>query len=117
MHAGGFTLHPETDEQPCAGFAVCTDRRLSRHIAWESWDDHLVTRWLHPLIDELRRGSSFLGGWLERSHGRAWLEVVVVVPADQLVFALHLASRAHQRAVYDLGTGTVVPVTVGAAIP
>ncbi len=116
-HAGGFTLHPETNEQPGTGFAVCTDRQLSKHIAWDSWDDRLVARWLHSLSDELRRGSSFLGGWLERSHGRAWLEVVVVVPADQFVFALHLASRARQQAVYDLGTRTVVPVSVGAAIP
>lgn len=75
-----------------------------------------MTRWLHTLGDELRRGSCFLGGWHERSHGRAWLEVVVVVPADQLAFALHLARRAHQRAVFDLSTRTVVPVTVGAAV-
>lgn len=107
---GGFTLHPETKEQPDTGFAVCTDSRLSKNIAWDAWDNGHVTRWLHSLASDLRRGSNFLGGWLERGPGRVWLEVVVVVPADQRSRAIRLASRAGQRAVYDLERRTVVPV-------
>ena len=115
--SGGFTWHPETREQPNAGFAVCADRRLSKEIAWDAWDNHHVTRWLQSLSGDLRRGSNYLGGWLERGCGRAWLEVVVVVPADQLVLAMHLAARARQQAVFDLATGTVVAVPANATSP
>jgi hypothetical protein len=108
--AGGFTLHPETGEQPSTGYAVCADRRLSRRIAWDAWDDHSVGGWLRNLGPELERGSHFLGGWLEPGGERAWLEVVVVVPAHDRRRALRLASRARQQAVYDLSRAAVVHV-------
>jgi hypothetical protein len=108
--AGGFTLHPETGEQPSTGYAVCADRRLSRRIAWDAWDDHHVGGWLRNLVPDLEQGSHFLGGWLEPDGKRAWLEVVVVVPAQDRRRALRLASRARQQAVYDLGRAAVVHV-------
>ena len=108
--AGGFTLHPETGEQPSTGYAVCADSRLSRRIAWHSWDDHHVGSWLRSLGPDLERGSRFLGGWLEPDGQRAWLEVVMVVPAQDRRRALRLASRARQQAVYDLGSAAVVHV-------
>jgi hypothetical protein len=108
--AGGFTLHPETGEQPSTGYAVCADRRLSRRIAWDAWDDHHVGGWLRNLVPDLEQGSHFLGGWLEPDGKRAWLEVVVVVPAQDRRRALRLASRARQQAVYDLGNAAVVHV-------
>ena len=107
---GGFTLHPATGEQPSSGYAVCADRRLSRHIAWDAWDDHHVRGWLRSLGPDLERGSRFLGGWLEPDGRRAWLEVVMVVPAQDRRRALRLASRARQQAVYDLGSAAVVHV-------
>jgi hypothetical protein len=111
--AGGFTLHPQTGEQPSTGYAVCTDSRLSRRIAWHAWDDHHVGSWLRSLVPDLERGSRFLGGWLEPDGQRAWLEVVVVVPAQDRPRALHLANRARQQAVYDLGNAAVVHVSSG----
>ena len=107
---GGFTLHPETGEQPSSGYAVCVDQRLSRGIAWDAWDHHNVARWLSSLASDLRRGSHFLGGWLDPDNGCVWLEVVVVVPEDQRAAAFRLANREGQQAMFDLASATVVPV-------
>ena len=115
--SGGFTLHPETGEEPSTGYAVCADRRLSRRIAWDTWDDHHVSGWIRSLVPDLERGSHFLGGWLEPDGERAWLEVVVVVPAHERGRALRLANRARQQAVYDLGSAAVVHVAPSGAPP
>lgn len=107
--AGGFTIDHRTGRAVHDGVAMAADPRHGIDFLIHRWDDRRVLTWLDGCHGLLQREDVYLGGWLDGA--RVWLDVVHVFPAHDGAGAVAHGRRAGERAGFDLGRRTLLPLT------
>jgi hypothetical protein len=109
--AGGFTLDRRGTAFIGRGIAVATDPGAALAFPADSWDDELIGDWLADATCQ-RDDDEHVGGWLDPSARRVWLDVVRVFDVAHRHQAFAMARRHGQRAVFDLSRSALVPLAI-----
>lgn len=104
--AGGFTIHPKTNDEPTEGFALSKWPERSLVLEWGKSHPARVARsiksWLTKNSDMLSDPKMHIGGWLDRDSGKVYVDFSVVYPRSQRAEAVRDAKEANQKAIWSL---------------
>jgi hypothetical protein len=107
---GGFTLDIATGQPADDGISVAAGRSIAMTFPQHEWCDRSVERWLHEAAHHRPLRRSHLGGWLDRSTGYIWLDLVWVIDRRLAPLAPIIGRALRQHCVFDLTRGTAVPL-------
>lgn len=108
--AGGFTVNRMTGEMPKEGIAVAHPPQHSLVLSLKDLSDSKkVDRWLKRKRAMLSQPNTYLGGWLDKSSKKVYIDVVEVFPPDQKEAAIAAGRKRNQLAVFDLGSFEEIP--------
>ncbi|HZE15266.1 MAG TPA: hypothetical protein VE197_05880 [Mycobacterium sp.] len=102
---GGFSLHDRIGDAPRSGYMVSVTSQNIKHISHINADHfrNFVMHHRHLLADP----SNYLGGWLD-NDGSLYTDISSHKPDFHVAVAK--ARDNDQLAIYDLGTGHVIPI-------
>lgn len=101
---GGITLDPTSMVEPTSGYAVSVRGAEATFASVPTHGE--VSEWLrgHGIpVALIQEKPSYFGAWVDKSTGKVFLDVTVVVPTRSE--AEVLGRKWGQLAVFDLGTG------------
>jgi 2'-5' RNA ligase len=105
---GGITIHRVSGAQPTKGLALSPYPDRETVLALKDVDRDHVQGFLKRNRDLLAKPDHFVGGWLDRDTGKAYLDVSVL--AKDKASAERLARKHKQLAYFDLASGEEVRV-------
>jgi hypothetical protein len=107
----GFTVDLRCGRPVPDGLAVCADPDLALRVDPADWDQAQVAGWIEACRATAEgRSDLHLGGWHPRRDDAIHLDLVRVLPAERRTTARRLGVRHRQRALFDLGAGSLVPL-------
>jgi PBSX family phage portal protein len=112
--SGGFTYQPVTKDSPTSGYALSILPGNEKVIAQDKVDEASIKTYLDDHKDLFEKDhSAHVGGWLDTSTGKVYLDVSVIEPDKEK--AIELAKANNQEGIYDLAGQQTIIVTRGAA--
>ncbi len=105
INNGGFTFNP-THGFPTSGYAVSCHKDREMSGPREGFHPEIILLYVLSNIDILANDDEFLGGWLDRSTDRVYLDIVRVLHDREE--ALRLAREHDQICVFDLAAGAEI---------